>query len=151
MIELKRRTFLGGAATLIELPWLEALAPKRAEAAGAIAYRLLVYYLRNGIESAHWIPANTGSDYELPPALSPLAPLRQHVLLASGLANAPADLDDGHLCGTASLLTCTPIPIREERLENGVSLDQLAVQSLHPETRWPSLQLGLEPGLSVGG
>jgi hypothetical protein len=146
MIEIGRRLFLGGAAALIGLPWLESVAR-----ASSSAKRFLVFYVPNGVQPGDWIPSVTGTDFDLPPALVSLAPHRSSVSVISGLANPAADQDDGHLCGTASLLTCRPVPIEEERIKNGVSVDQLAAQSLGPSTRFASLQLGLEPGLSVGG
>ena len=82
---MNRRTFLRGAGAAIALPWLESLAHAQAP-----IQRLVVFYVPNGIPRADWIPSATGRDFPLPPALLPLAPIRENVLVLSGLANASA-------------------------------------------------------------
>src|SRR5688572_697391 len=89
MIEIGRRTFLGGAAALIGLPWLESVAR-----GASFAKRLLVFYVPNGVQKRDWQPASIGSDFEMPFALSPLERHRSEVLVISGLANAAAEQDD---------------------------------------------------------
>jgi hypothetical protein len=146
-----RRVFLGGVGGMIALPWLESLAPRKALAASGHAKRLLVFYVPNGIPGAQWIPAETGPSFTLPPALVPIAPIRDRVLVVSGLSNAVAGGEKGpHARGTGSFLTCVRVEEGEDRMQAGVSVDQLAVQALAPPTRFPSLELGLEGGSTVG-
>lgn len=143
-MKLDRRRFLGGAGALIALPWLESTA----RAADEAPQRFLSFYIPNGMYVPHWMPAATGANYELPPALASLAAVRSEVTVISGLANRSAhrDEDGAHVRGTGGYLTAVPILRSEERLGNAVSLDQQLVQALAPPTRFRSLQLGVESG-----
>ena len=69
---LSRRRFLGGAGTLVALPFLESLLPRRAQAA-PLPKRLLFFYVPCGIHMANWTPQQAGDDWPLTPILSPLA------------------------------------------------------------------------------
>ncbi|RIL04983.1 MAG: transcriptional initiation protein Tat [Proteobacteria bacterium] len=151
---LSRRTFLRGAGAAVALPFLDAMLPAFARAqATATAKRLLCWYVPCGIYMEKWTPAETGAAFELPPVLAPLAPVRDDVLVLSGLANRaaieakPAD----HPRGTGCFLTCTPIKRTDGRdLHNGISVDQVVAQAIGRATSLPSLQLGAEGGGSVG-
>jgi hypothetical protein len=151
---IDRRKFLGGAAALIGLPFLESLAPRAAKAqANSPPKRLLVFYFPNGMHTSHWIPETIGPDYQLERALSPLAPFRDRITVISNLDNPAAEeVEDGpHARGTGSFLTATRVLKSEQNLQNGLSLDQALVQNLAPETRFPSLQVGLEGGAYGAG
>lgn len=150
---MKRRTFLGGAGAVIALPLLESLAPRRAFAQATPPKRFLTYFIPNGIHMPEWTPSIPGEGYELKRITEPLEPVRHHVSLVSGLSNAPADTGEpgDHARGTGCFLTCVPITKSEgENIQNGISVDQLAASMLPLETRFRSLQLGLEGGGSVG-
>src|SRR5438105_14573685 len=89
---LSRRTFLRGAGVALGLPLLEAMLPPRASGSllaagqGASApVRAAYLYFPNGAWMDAWIPCDTGADYELPFSLTPLAPVRDSVLVLSGL------------------------------------------------------------------
>jgi len=56
-------------------------------AIAAIETRFLIWLNANGIPERYWIPAETGSDYELTPCLAPLKSLRDHVHVISGIDN----------------------------------------------------------------
>ena len=42
-------------------------------------------YVPNGINMADWTPTAEGTDYELPAILEPLAPVKQEMLVLTGL------------------------------------------------------------------
>jgi hypothetical protein len=149
-----RRAFLGGAGAALALPFLESLAPRAAQAQAAQApQRLLVYYVPNGIHMPAWTPAQEGADWALSPILSPLAAVKDKLLVLSGLSNEPARPDGAgdHAAGTGAFLTATHVNKTEgEDIRNGVSMDQLAAAKLAEQTRFASLQLGIDGGGSVG-
>lgn len=153
-MSLSRRAFLGGAGALVTLPFLESIAPRVALAAETPPTRLLYFYVPNGIHMPAWTPTTTGAGYALPRILQPLAPHQDDVLVLSGLANAPARVAvaGDHARGTGSFLTCVTVKHTEgDDIQNGISVDQVAANAVGSTTRYPSLQLGLEGGSSVGG
>src|SRR5207247_1008552 len=92
-MRLSRRRFLRGlsftgAAARVGLPPLAAMfnangtayaAPAKTVGGGAIESRFLVWFNGNGIPERYWIPAETGSDYQLTPCLAPLKSVREYV------------------------------------------------------------------------
>ncbi|MCB9534071.1 MAG: DUF1552 domain-containing protein [Myxococcales bacterium] len=155
-LRLSRRTLLRGASVAIALPWLEAMGVSRAPLASADVVRppvrLLYYFVPNGIHMPAWRPETEGSDFAMPATLAPLEPYRDQVLVLSGIANRAAidSIAGDHARGTAAFLTAQRAERSEERLSLGISADQVAANALGRETRWPSLQLGLESGASAG-
>jgi len=151
---LSRRAFLRGAGVAVALPFLDAMWPRAARAqAAASARRFLAWYVPNGIHMADWTPATTGSNYTLPPILAPLAPIRDDVLVLTGLANpaANANLPGDHARGTGSFLSARQVKFTAGAdIENGISLDQRIAQGVGAATSLPSLQLGAESGGSTG-
>ena len=148
-MSLTRRTFLAGAGATIALPFLESAAWAQ-EAAGK---RLLFYYVPNGIHMPAWTPSAAGRPYELTPILQSLAPVKDKLLVLTGLANPPARPDGpgDHAAGTGSFLTCTHVFKTEGAdIQNGISVDQVAAATVGAQTSFPSVQLGVDGGGSVG-
>jgi Protein of unknown function (DUF1552) len=153
---LARRTFLRGAGATLALPLLDAMRPAFARAASvASPVRLSFAYVPNGIIMPDWKPAEEGSAYAFTRILKPLEPLRQDVLVLSGLAHNNAnELGDGpgdHARAAACFLTGVhPKKTAGADIRNGVSTDQIVAQALAAETRLPSLELGCEESRTVG-
>ncbi len=149
---LTRRTFLGGAAATIALPFLDAMRTPALAGEGD-PLRMLFYFLPNGLHLPSWVPDATGAEFDLKPIAAPLAELKDELLFVSGLANRNAedDVAGDHARGTASFLTARYIVKSEgEDIENGVSVDQEAAPLLGTGSLFPSLQLGIDGGDSVG-
>ncbi len=147
MIRLGRRAFLGGAGALVALPAFESLAQT------APPMRFVAVFAPNGINMSGWTPDAEGPQWQPKRLLLPLAPVKPHVTVITGLSNAPAasPLPGDHARGTGSFLTCEAVVKSEAAdITNGTSVDQLMVQRLNPATRFRSLQLGLEGGESQG-
>ena len=100
-----RRAFLGGAGTLVALPFLESLAPRRALAAGlAGPKRFVAWYFACGIPGiADWTPTATGANWQPSLLLTPVMPIQSKVTVLSGLLNAGHGPD--HTYGTGAFLT----------------------------------------------
>src|SRR4051794_19055837 len=100
---ITRRTMLCGTGAALALPLLDAMLPRAARAAAAKPpVRMACIYFPNGVWQEAWIPKQTGADFELPFALTPLAPVRDKVLVLSGLDKAASHGGDGHYAKTAN-------------------------------------------------
>src|SRR5437763_12987162 len=99
---LSRRTFLRGAGVALGLPLLEAMRPARAAAAEAVApVRAAYLYFPNGAWMDAWVPKRTGPDHELPFSLTPLEPVKDSVVVLSGLDKPYSRSGGGHYAQTA--------------------------------------------------
>lgn len=151
---LSRRTFLRGAGVALGLPLLEAMLPARVGAAlpgtpeGAAApVRAAYLYFPNGAWMDAWVPKQTGADYELPFSLTPLAPVRDSVMVLSGLDKPFSRSGDGHYAKTANFLTGLHVrkTTGQDLNSGGVSVDQVAASRLGHLTPLPSLELATDP------
>jgi hypothetical protein len=155
---LSRRTFLRGvsmtgALVRVGLPPLAAMfnsngtayaaAAKGVTSTSPIETRFLLWFNGNGIPERYWIPADTGSDYELTPCLAPLKSVKEHVHVLSGIDNLGARINgqgNGHftaLCGLTSGQFYTG------RGSAGPSIDQLLAAKIGTKSRFRSLQIGV--------
>jgi hypothetical protein len=160
-MSLPRRTFLRGVGATLALPLLDAMVPALAPAARAATFprRLgFIYGSPNGIIQSQFVPKAVGSNFELSPILTPLAPVREQLLVVSGLAHRQADsFGDGngdHARGTAVWLSGTHAWDRRgggggESVRLTTTIDQLAAQQFGKDTRLPSLELVLEKPTQV--
>ena len=155
--QISRRTLLRGIGTAVALPALEAMTPLRAFADGPARppLRMAFFMTPNGVNVGQWFPQTEGADYELSKTLSPLAPVRQDVLVLSGLAHDKAKANgDGagdHARSASTFLTgCQARKTDGKDIRSGVSVDQLAAEKLGAKTRLASLEIGSERGAMAG-
>ena len=151
-LPVSRRGFLRGTGVALSLPWLASW-PGRGQAAAAAAApprRVAFLYFPNGAPMKHWVPDAAGTDFTLPFTLEALAPVRDRVLVISGLDKKHSRQGDGHYAKTANFLTGLPVTktTGAELSSGGVSVDQLIAQSLRGQTPLPSLELSTEPIVS---
>jgi hypothetical protein len=151
-MSLPRRTFLRGVGATLALPLLDAMVPALSalsKTAAKPVSRLGFVYVPNGAVMNKWTPAAAGRGFELSPTLAGLEPLRDRVLVVSGLAHLQANsFDDGagdHSRGTAAWLS----GIHAKRTEGadvqlGITADQIAARQFGDETQLASLELALE-------
>lgn len=153
---LSRRTMLRGVGASIALPWLECMAPAaRAATAGAPPVRLAFVFMPNGVNYDAWEPKGDGKSFTLSATLEPLAAVRQHLNIYTGLtlkkARANGDGPGDHARSSASFLTGQQArKTSGNDIKNGVSVDQIAASEIGGRTRLPSLELGCEHGPSAG-
>src|SRR5688500_19692255 len=85
---LSRRALLRGAGGVaISLPFLEAMAPRKASAAGPAKKKLYTFLNENGVVPGAWFPTGGEKDFKLGPLLEPLAPYRDSLIIPDGLDN----------------------------------------------------------------
>lgn len=151
---LSRRTFLRGAGVALGLPLLEAMSLRGAAASwlgredrAAAPVRAAYLYFPNGAWMDTWVPKQTGADYELPFSLTPLEPVKDEVLVLSGLDKPFSRSGDGHYAKTANFLTGLHVrkTTGQDLSVGGVSVDQLAAARMGHLTPLPSLELATDP------
>ena len=125
---ISRRTVLQGLSTAIALPWLEAMGPMAAWAEETSSStktapnRMAFLYVPNGKNMADWTPTTEGAGFELTPILAPLAPVKDDILVLTGLtadgARAHGDGGGDHARALASFLTGAH-PVKTDGTEIG--------------------------------
>lgn len=157
---LSRRTVLRGLGTTVALPFLEAMLPRglglrAATPALEAPRRLAFFYVPNGIHMETWSPAAEGSNFELPATLEPLQPVKNQLLVLSGLtadkARPNGDGPGDHARAASAFLTgAQPRKTHGADIHVGVSVDQVAAEVAGRNTRLPSLELGCDRGAQAG-
>src|SRR5438067_979905 len=153
-----RRALLGGAAVSLGLPFLPSLdkpvsGVRMAAAATAPPKRFLVYYIPNGVYAKDWKPTGTGPGYTFSPTLMGLAPVRDDVLVLTGLTNRPGvppTTGGAHANGNGALLTCRQYK-KDNVINLGKSVDQLIADSIAAGPKLPSLELGIKDRMGLDG
>jgi len=158
-LSISRRTALKGMGVAIGVPLLESMMPSLALAAPsqarALPRRMAFVYVPNGVNMDDWTPRAVGTDYTLPRSLEPLTPVKNELLVLSGLtcdkARPNGDGPGDHARAMSAFLTG-----RQARktsgadIRAGTSVDQVAAQRIGSATRFPSLEIGIEGGRQAG-
>jgi hypothetical protein len=153
---LSRRTLLRGLGASVALPFLDAMTPALASSTlpGGRPNRMAFVYVPNGIDMRFWNPNYEGKLGELPATLAPMAPLRDKITLLSNLThnNGRALLDgagDHGRCSGAYLTGVQPRKSADDIL-CGISCDQIVANQVGHQTRFPSLEIGIEDARQAG-
>ena len=136
---LSRRTLLRGAGGVaIALPFLEAMAPRRALAAGA-PRRLLTFFTENGVVGSNWFPTGTEKAWTMPVSLAPLMPHQGNLLVFEGLDHVAAGSNGGggHQRGKTAALTAQS---NNNGRAAGISIDQAIANQIGTTTRFKSIE-----------
>ena len=152
---LPRRTFLRGMGTAVALPFLDAMTPALARAQSRKApVRMAFVYVPNGMDMRHWNPDYEGKLLDLPQILRPLEAHKDDILLLSNLThNTGRALLDGagdHGRCSGSYLTGVQVKKSVSDIRASVSCDQLVANQIGHQTRFASLEVGLEDGRQAG-
>jgi hypothetical protein len=141
--------------TAVALPFLDAMVPAfAAPAAGKPPLRMAFVYVPNGIDMRHWNPDYEGKLGELPRILKPMEPFRDDVTLLGNLTHNTGRAlldgagDHGRCCG--SYLTGIQVKKSTVDIRAGVSMDQIVANQVGAQTRFPSLEIGLEDARQSG-
>ena len=137
---IPRRHFLRGLGVTLALPALECMTPAFARAAEPKATKRMLLISNNlGVLPQHFFPKDKGAGYTLSPYLNEIAAFRGDFTVFSGLSH-PA-VTGGHSTENC-FLTAARDPTRSG-FRNSISLDQFAVEKLGQQTRFPTLNLGV--------
>ena len=156
-MSLPRRTFLRGMGAALALPLLDAMVPAAtalARTAAGPTKRLGFIYIPNGANMSKWTPGGDGA-LDLSPTLSPLAPVRDQVVIPTGLAHRQAEAwgdGNGEHSRASGVWLNGVHPKRTEGADvrAGTTADQIAASALGQDTPLPSLEISLENSFVVG-
>jgi len=140
---LSRRTFLRGTGVSLALPFLEAMLPARASAAGTAASapkRMVAICTSLGIYGPALFPKETGKGYTSTPYLDLLKDHRDDFTIFSGLSHPEQSGPDGH-ASEMTWLTSARHP-GMGGFRNTISVDQFVAEKIGLQTRYSSLVLG---------
>ena len=143
---LSRRTVLKGAGCAVGLPLLDAMIPAAtalANTAAAPRPRMAFIYFPHGAVMDKWTPTKVGTDFDLPPIISSLAPFKKQLTIISGLENKSAIAAPVHAITPGTWLSCVPPRISHDPY-GGITVDQIAAQHIGQDTPLPSLEVGTE-------
>jgi len=150
---LARRSFLRGAGAAIALPFLDAMTPAMSAASKA-PVRMGFVYVPNGMDVRNWNLDYDGKLGELSRIMKPLEPYKNEITVLSNLThnNGRALLDGagdhGRCCG--SYLTGVQPKKSAVDIHCGISTDQIVANKIGSQTRFPSLELGMEDARQAG-
>lgn len=138
------------------LPFLEAMLPKALAATSPKApVRMAFLYVPNGMHMNEWTPKQVGADFDLPYIMDPLRAHKNDIMVLTGLTQDKGrnngDGPGDHARAAATWLTgAQPLKSESSQIRLGVSADQVAAESIGSDTRFASLEVGLEPGRQGG-
>jgi hypothetical protein len=147
---LSRRTMLRGAGIAIALPTLDAMIDGRgrwygiARAAMPAPVRVMAFMFPHGVVLPLWVPATTGLNYALTPALMPLAAFQKDFNVITGLQQTAwgKGPGGGHANGIPDFATAVP-SIKEGA--GGPSFDQVLGAEFGAATKFRVLVANNEP------
>lgn len=143
---LSRRAFLRGTGVALGLPWLDAMLPAfatraQARAATTPPRRFVAMMYTLGFHGPLLFPAEAGPDYQPTPYLAELQEHRRDFTVISGLSHPEQNGNNGH-ASSLTWLTAGRYP-GLPGFKNSISLDQLLIERLVPDTRFPGLVLNV--------
>jgi len=143
---LSRRRFLRNAGIALSLPLLDSMQPVFGGAAARAAAmadgkprRMLAICNNLGLLPDYFFPQDTGHGYTPSPYLDLLREHRDQFSVFSGVSHP--DVDGGHPADNC-FLTAAPHP-GSGGFRNTISLDQYMAERIGHQTRFPSLNLGV--------
>ena len=143
---------LKGLGASLALPLLETMGWAETPKAGGYKppVRMAFIYVPHGVNHDHFWPTEgkLGASSTLPSILEPLRSVINDVLVLGGLDHR-AEIDDRghHASETATWLS--GVAAKRDKIEAGISVDQLAAQKIGMYTVLPSMELALHQGKSV--
>src|SRR6187402_1354989 len=151
---LPRRTFLKGVGAAVALPFLDSMVPAFA-APAKLPVRLAFLYVPNGIEMRNWnVPQAGPLAGNLPRIMKPLEAFCGDMIQVGNLTNnsGRALLDGAGDHGRCSGAYLTGVQPRKSAVDIkcGISCDQIVANKIGHQTRFPSLEVGLEDARQAG-
>ena len=149
---VSRRALLRGAGTALALPFLDAMHPalsqERLTAAAPVRRLGIIYYF--GGATDRWLPSGEGDSFTLAAGTAPLEHHKKKLLFLGGLSADPdRSKPDFHDRAVASWLT--GMEMHRDRIDVGVSMDQVAASHLGKETQFSSLEIACEEASAANG
>jgi hypothetical protein len=149
---VSRRALLKGAGVSLALPFLDAMHPafsaERLTAAAPVRRLGIIYYF--GGATDRWRPSGEGDSFTLAAGTAPLERHKKKLLFVGGLSADPdRSKPDFHDRAIASWLT--GMEMHRDRIDVGVSMDQVAAAHMGKETQFASLEIACEQASAANG
>jgi hypothetical protein len=144
MKTLSRRTLLRGAGGVgVALPFLGAMAPRRARAQEGVPRRFFLMLNQNGVVPGTWFPSGGEKDFKLAASMASLEPLREHLIILDGIHKMERGTQDGtaHKRGHNSAATGWTSS-SDSGAADGASIDQVVANAIGGKSRVKSLMTG---------
>jgi hypothetical protein len=143
----------GGVAATIPLPLLEAMLNQSGTALAQSTTPLpplyVTWFFGNGVLPGLWKPAKTGTgaNWDLSPQLKPLAGVKSHLTVISGLEGKLVVAGNEHPSGSAAATTGAPLNGNAVRAP---SIDQIVADVISAGAPFRSLEVGVTPATPNG-
>jgi hypothetical protein len=151
---IPRRTFLRGVGTAaVALPFLDAMSPAFA-AAPTPPVRLAFLYVPNGIDMKNWNLEQEGPFGAFPRVMKPLEAFKNDIIQIGNLTNnsgrALLDGAGDHGRCAGSYLTGVQVKKTTVDIKASISCDQIIANKIGSQTRFASLELGMDDSRQAG-
>lgn len=150
---IPRRSFLRGLGTAVALPFLESMVPAFASTVEPVI-RMGFVYVPNGMDVRNFNLNYEGKLDKLSPILAPLEPFKNDITVLGNLTHnygralLDGPGDHGRCCG--AYLTGVQPRKSAVDIKCGISMDQIIANKIGGQTRFPSLELGMEDARQAG-
>jgi hypothetical protein len=149
MAKLTRRKLVRGLGAALLLGPFYALLERAASAqtSAGCARRLVLFFTPNGTVHHRWRPTGSGTTFDFPAGsiLEPLADHKSRVVICDGIDFKNASNHEG---GMAAMLTGSGTLSSQSQ---GMSVDQYIASEIGDESRFSSLELGVQTSAWGGG
>jgi hypothetical protein len=151
---IPRRTFLRGMGTAaVALPFLDAMAPAFA-ATPTPPVRLAFLYVPNGIDMKNWSLEQEGPFGAFPRVMKPFEAHKNDIIQIGNLTNnsgrALLDGAGDHGRCAGSYLTGVQVKKTTIDIKASISCDQIIANKIGSQTRFASLELGMDDSRQAG-
>jgi hypothetical protein len=134
---LSRRALLRGAGGVaIALPFLDAMAPRKASAAAKAPKRFLTFLNENGVVPDAWFPTGTEKSFKMGSILDPMVPFQQNLILVDGLDNKAT----GGTCHASARCGVLTGANNNGGRARHASIDQVVANAISAGTRLKSIE-----------
>jgi hypothetical protein len=146
---LPRRTVLRGMGASLALPLLDAMIPALTAQADTPANparlrRLGFVYIPMGCDITRWTPPGEDRLDDLSPTLSPLAPVKDHVIVITNMELQNA-YPGTHATSNSAFLSAARAKWTESTdYYLATTVDQIAAKEISQETQLPSLEMAMD-------
>jgi hypothetical protein len=146
------RGMMGGAATFVALPMLEAMMNANGDAladGNPLPKRFVTWFFGNGVRLARFEPSATGPNFPLSEELQPLAANQSYLNVCTGLQNRCYMQITHHEGMTAFSGYNFQYQGGLSSYSSGPTIDQVIADTIGPVTPIPSIQCGVSKRLSI--
>jgi hypothetical protein len=138
------RGSLGGVGLTLGIPYLDIFLDSNGQALAAtgapLPRRFGTWFFGCGMNPDRWNPTTVGRDFELPPELAPIARVREHISVLTGMSVILAgETNHVHRTGVIGTL-CGGAPATTTE-NDGPTLDILISDAIGGSTRFRSLEM----------